>query len=355
MDSVDEKLLHLLVSSVKDYSIVLIDINGHVLSWNQGAEHIKGYKAHEVIGRHISMFYKQDDTERLKLRHNLNEALKNGKYESEGWRVRKDGSVFWANVVITTLYNDAGHLIGFAKVTRDITTKKLAEDKAAELNARLEQQVKANSEKIIANELRFRELLENSYDGYSLFNKDMKVIYRSRSSERINGWTYTDRGAENIMAILHPDDVPIMQEGLPRLFDHPEEPVHFTVRILHKLGHYVWVQGVFTNMLADKHIGAIICNFRDITEQKKIEDEREKTTAALLQRNKDLEQFAYMVSHNLRVPVANIAGLANILHDDEPEEAERKYALDALARSISQLDNVIIDMNNILQNKACNG
>jgi PAS domain S-box-containing protein len=349
MDSVDEKLLHLLVSSVKDYSIVLIDINGHVMSWNQGAEHIKGYQAHEVIGRHISMFYKQDDTERLQLRNNLNEALRNGKYESEGWRVRKDGSVFWANVVFTTLYNDAGHLIGFAKVTRDITVQKLAEEKAAELNARLERQVKANIDKVIANEVRFRELIENSYDGYSLFNKDMEVIYRSRSSERINGWTYTDRGAENIMAILHPDDVLLMKHGLPQLLNHPEKPVLFTVRIRHKMGHYVWVQGVFTNMLADKHIGAIICNFRDITEQKKVEEEREKMTADLLQRNQDLEQFAYMVSHNLRAPVANIAGLSNILQDDEEEEAEKKHALHALARSVNHLDQVIIDMNNVLQ------
>ncbi|MBD1383889.1 PAS domain-containing sensor histidine kinase [Mucilaginibacter rigui] len=349
MKSVDEKLFHLLVSSVKDYSIVLIDPNGHVLSWNEGAEHIKGYKAHEVIGRHISIFYKQDDNERLQLRHNLNQALKNGMYESEGWRVRKDGSVFWANVVFTTLYNDAGHLIGFAKVTRDITGQKLNEQKAADENARLERQLKANTDKIIANEVRFRELIEHSYDGYSLFNRDMKTIYRSRSSERINGWTYTDREAENIMAILHPDDVPLMQKGLPELLEHPEKTILFTVRIRHKLGHYIWVQGIFTNMLADKHIGAIICNFRDITEQKKAEEEREKMTADLLRRNQDLEQFAYMVSHNLRAPVANIAGLNTLLQDNEPDAAEHEHTLQALARSVNHLDQVIIDMNNILQ------
>jgi PAS domain S-box-containing protein len=349
MNSVDEKLFHLLVSSVKDYSIVLIDTNGHVMSWNEGAENIKGYKADEVIGRHISMFYKQDDNERLKLRHNLNQALKNGKYESEGWRVRKDGSVFWANVVVTTLYNDAGHLIGFAKVTRDITHQKQNEQKAANDNARLEREVKANTERLIANEVRFRELIEHSYDGYSLFNREMRTIYRSRSSERINGWTYTDREAENIMAILHPDDVPLMQKGLPGLMNEPEKPVHFTVRIRHKLGHYVWVQGVFTNMLADEHIGAIICNFREITEQKKAEEERDKMTADLLQRNQDLELFAYMVSHNLRAPVANIAGLTGILHDNEPDAAEFKHTLQALDRSVNQLDQVVIDLNNILQ------
>jgi PAS domain S-box-containing protein len=349
MKSVDEKLFHLLVSSVKDYSIVLIDTNGHVLSWNEGAEHIKGYKAHEVIGRHISMFYKQDDNERLQLRHNLNQALKNGKYECEGWRLRKDGSVFFANVVFTTLYNDAGHLIGFAKATRDITGQKQTEQKAADDNARLEQQLKVNTDKIIANEVRFRELIEHSYDGYSLFSKDMRVIYRSRSSERINGWTYTDREAENIMAILHPEDAELMKKGLPGLFNHPEIPVLFTVRIKHKKGHYIWVEGVFTNMLADKHIGAIICNFRDVTEQKKAEEERQKMTADLLQRNRDLEQFAYMVSHNLRAPVANITGLTGILQDSEPNATEFKHTLQALDRSVNQLDQVIIDMNDVLQ------
>ncbi|MFD0765113.1 PAS domain S-box protein [Mucilaginibacter lutimaris] len=349
MKSVDEKLFHLLVSSVKDYSIVLIDINGEVLSWNAGAENIKGYKSEEIIGKNISIFYKQDDNERLQLRHNLNQALKNGKYECEGWRVRKDGSVFWANVVFTTLYNDAGHLIGFAKVTRDITGQKQNEQIAAANKANLEREVKAKSEKIIANELRFRELIENSYDGYSLFNAEMKVIYRSRSSERINGWTYTDREAENIMAILHPDDVPLMQQGLPGLLNNPEIPVHFTVRVRHKQGHYVWVQGVFTNMLADKHIGAIICNFRDVTRQKMIEDEREKMTATLLQRNKDLEEFAYMVSHNLRAPVANIAGLIGILNNSEFDTTDYIHSLQALDQSVTNLDNVIKKMNDILQ------
>lgn len=349
MNSVDEKLFHLLVSSVKDHSIVLIDINGHVLSWNQGAENIKGYKAEEVVGRHISIFYKKDDSERLQLRHNLNEALKNGKYESEGWRVRKDGSVFWANVVFTTLYNDMGRLIGFAKITRDITDQKIIEQQAADNNARLQQQVRAKNDKIIANEIRFRELIEHSYDGYSLFNCEMKVIYRSKSSERINGWTYTDREAENIMAILHPDDVPLMQQGLPGLMRNPEIPVHFTVRIKHKQGHYVWVQGVFTNMLADEHIGAIICNFRDVTQQKIAEEQREKMTADLVKRNQDLEQFAYMVSHNLRAPVANIAGLINVLKESEPTATDYQHSLHALNLSINNLDNVIRNMNDVLQ------
>jgi PAS domain S-box-containing protein len=83
----------------------MIDPNGMIMSWNQGAQHIKGYEESEVLGKHISLFYTSEDNENNVPRHNLNQALKNGSYECEGWRVRKNGDRFWANVVFTTIYN----------------------------------------------------------------------------------------------------------------------------------------------------------------------------------------------------------------------------------------------------------
>ncbi|MFD0793547.1 PAS domain S-box protein [Mucilaginibacter litoreus] len=349
MSSVDEKLFNLLVSSVKDYAIFMVDINGYILSWNQGAENIKGYKADEVIGRHLSIFYQPNDNERLQLRHNLNQALKNGTYKCEGWRVRKDGTAFWASVVFTTIYNEAGLLTGFAKVTRDITLQKEQEIKSAQLNAELEKRVKENTSKIIANEVRFRHLIENSYDGYTLFDENLKVVYRSRSSERINGWTYTDREAEDIWNILHPDDIAMMRMQLPQLLSSYGKPFIAVCRVKHKEGHYIWLECVFTNMLNDEHIRGVICNFRDITSQKEVEAEREKITSDLVQRNQDLEQFAYMISHNLRAPVANILGLTQILDYTGTQEEDTRPALQALTQSVKHLDQVIIDMNNILQ------
>jgi PAS domain S-box-containing protein len=347
--SVDERLFRLLVASVKDYAIFLIDPNGYILSWNEGAQNIKGYRAEEVIGKHISMFYLKDETERKQLRENLNQALKKGVYESEGWRVKKNGTIFWAHMVLTTLYNDQGHLIGFAKVTRDITERKEAEDRKARINVELEKRVKENTEQIIANELRFRKLIENSYEGISLLDKDLKTFYRSPSSERINGWGYDDRSESNAMDIVHPDDLPLVSEQFKELLQKTAQNFVITCRIKHKQGHYIWVECVFNNMLHDANINAIVCNLRDITEQRNAQLERDKITTDLVQRNKDLEQFAYIVSHNLRVPVANITGLTELLKDEDVNDDDRKKTLKALAASVKNLDEVLLDLNHILQ------
>lgn len=347
--SVDERLFRLLVANVKDYAIFLIDLNGYILSWNEGAARIKGYDASEVIGQHISLFYLKDDAERKRLRDNLNQALKHGVYESEGWRVRKDGTIFWANMVLTTLYNDEGHLIGFAKVTRDVTERKEAEEQSAQINMELEKRVQENTNKIIANELKFRKLIENSYGGISLLNKDLKVFYRSPSSERINGWRDYDRSTGTALEIIHPDDLPLVKEQFDQLLVKPAQNFLITCRIQHKQGHYIWTECVFNNMLHDANINAIVCNFKDITNQVNAQIERDKITADLIKRNKDLEQFAYIISHNLRAPVANITGLSALLHDEDTDEHDRKKTMKALAASVSNLDEVIIDLNQILQ------
>lgn len=118
---------HLFVQSVRDYAIFMLDTEGRVSSWNVGAERIKGYKSAEIIGRHFSCLYPEEDVRSGKPQRMLDEAAKNGRVEDEDWRVRKDGTRFWADVVITALRDDAGHLLGFGKVTRDLTERKRAE------------------------------------------------------------------------------------------------------------------------------------------------------------------------------------------------------------------------------------
>jgi PAS domain S-box-containing protein len=117
-----------MVSSVKDYAIFMLDPVGNVVSWNEGAQRIKGYTQDEIIGKHISVFYPKEDVEAGKVEMELNIAAKKGRFEDEGWRVRKDGSRVWANVIITSLFDDGGKLRGFSKVTRDITERKQAEE-----------------------------------------------------------------------------------------------------------------------------------------------------------------------------------------------------------------------------------
>ncbi|MES2378883.1 MAG: PAS domain S-box protein [Bacteroidota bacterium] len=271
--SFDEKLFGLLVASISDYAIFMIDPNGYIMSWNQGAQNIKGYTEEEVIGQHISIFYTPGDNKRREPSHNLSEALKKGTHECEGWRVKKDGSVFWANVVFTTIYNEHGHLAGFAKITRDITERKQEEDKKEEANIILERRVAENTEKIIANELRFRKLIENSNDGISLFNDKLEVIYRSNSAERIIGWTNEERIGHEVDDIIHPDDRLKVKELFAEVLHNPGMPVASTYRSKRKQGNYIWIEATYTNWLHDENIRAIVCNFKDITQRILAEDE----------------------------------------------------------------------------------
>jgi PAS domain S-box-containing protein len=118
----------LMVENVADYAILMLDQEGRVVSWNAGAQRIKGYCAEEILGQHFSQFYPREDVERGKPQHELEVAAAEGRLVNEGWRVRKDGSTFWANVVITALRDESGSLRGFGKVTRDMTESKLAQE-----------------------------------------------------------------------------------------------------------------------------------------------------------------------------------------------------------------------------------
>ena len=122
-----EESFRLLVESVQDYAIFKLDPGGHVTTWNVGAQRIKGYAAEDIVGQHFSRFYPPEDVLGGKCERELAGAARDGRFEDEGWRVRKDGSRFWANVVITALRDGSGRLVGFAKVTRDLTERRRAE------------------------------------------------------------------------------------------------------------------------------------------------------------------------------------------------------------------------------------
>ena len=163
----DERF-RLLVESVRDYAIFILDIGGHVRTWNAGAERIKGYTAQQIIGQHFSRFYPPDVAATGKCDFELEVAAREGRFEEEGWRLRRDGSRFWANVVITALRNTQGELVGFAKVTRDLTARRQAEEQAQ----------------------RFQLLVESVKD-YAIFILDPggHVSTWNSGAERIKGYT----------------------------------------------------------------------------------------------------------------------------------------------------------------------
>ena len=121
-------MLPLLVENLKEYAIILLDPQGHVLTWNTAAERLKGSTAEEIIGQHFSRFYPPEDVNRGKTEMELKNAAQDGRFEDEGWRVRKDGSRYWANVIITALRDSRGELIGFGKITRDLSERRQAEE-----------------------------------------------------------------------------------------------------------------------------------------------------------------------------------------------------------------------------------
>ena len=123
-----EQRFRLLVEGVRDYAIYMLDTDGNIVSWNSGAERIKGYRAEEIIGKHFSTFYTQEDIDCNKPAHELAVAAQENRFEDEGWRIRKDGSRLWANVIITPLRGEDGKLLGFSKITRDLTDRRRAEE-----------------------------------------------------------------------------------------------------------------------------------------------------------------------------------------------------------------------------------
>ncbi len=168
-----EERFRLLVDSVQDYAIFMLSPDGHIASWNKGAERIKGYKAEEVIGKHFSCFYPPEDIAKGTPAKELLTATEQGHIENEGWRVRKDGRQFWANVVITGLFDNNGCLQGFAKVTRDMTERKLHEEILQNKNSELQKAVETK-DNFLANMSHELRTPLNGIIGFAEFLADGK-------------------------------------------------------------------------------------------------------------------------------------------------------------------------------------
>lgn len=173
----------LLVDTVKDYAIFLLDRDGNVMTWNQGAERIKGYAAHEIVGQHFSRFYPREAIESKWPDRELEIAAKEGRYSDEGLRVRKDGTTFWANVVITALRDDAGNLQGFSKVTRDLTERRELEERSRDLNKELRTRITQLIESQRLVELRTFELQKLSGELLHVQDEERRRISRTLHDE----------------------------------------------------------------------------------------------------------------------------------------------------------------------------
>ncbi|AKD58532.1 histidine kinase [Spirosoma radiotolerans] len=302
-----EDRYRLMVEGVRDYAIFMLDPEGYILTWNEGAKRIKGYAASEIIGKHFTTFYTAQDLADEKPVRELAIAIQTGKYEEEGWRVKKNGSVFWANVVITALFNDQNQHIGFSKVTRDLTERR------------------QTHEALRQSEEQYRSLVEQVSD-YGIFMMDEKgrVINWNEGAKRINGYL----AAEIIgkyFSIFYPQEAILNGKPAHELTVALEtgkyEEEGWRVR---KDGSLFWASIVITAIYNSEgvHIGFSKVT-RDLTERKQAEqslresyDRYRLLTVELQRSNEDLQRFAHVASHDLKEPARKIKLFSNRLQDE---------------------------------------
>jgi PAS domain S-box-containing protein len=197
--SENERIFGLLIGGIKDYAILMLDPAGLIKSWNLGAQAIKGYRADEVIGQPMSIFYTPEELERNEPAHNLHMAEKDGSYHSEGWRVRKDGSRFWAEILFTALYDSERRLQGFAKITRDMSEQKKANDM-----------------------IRYQaQLMEDVSDAIISTDQEFRTVSWNKAAEKLYGYSLTEAVGQDLANLLRsPTDPSIRHAVRKHLREH---------------------------------------------------------------------------------------------------------------------------------------
>ena len=319
-----EESVRLLLGSVLDYAIFILDPDGRVASWNAGAERLKGYREEEILGESFSRFYLREDAERGRPQHNLEVASAEGRFEEEGWRVRKDGSSFWANVVITAVRDQAGKLVGFAKITRDLTERQLATEKIKASEARLQAFMNHSPSLMFIKNLEGRYLHVNDRFTRAFGVERKDIIFRTDSEifapELAAQFRANDAKALSVPAGIEVEEVARYGDGL----------LHTS--IVHK----------FPMLDGNGQVTALGAIATDITERKRLEEAlRQKniqlnsaieTEIALRERQEHLKVIA---THDALTGVANRALL----------QQRGEHAIAVSRRSDRELAVLFIDLD----------
>ncbi|MCQ8876282.1 PAS domain S-box protein [Mesorhizobium sp. LMG17149] len=314
VDKADEDRYRVLVEAVTDYAIYMLDRSGTVTSWNAGAERFKGYSAGEIIGQHFSCFYTQEDREAGLPSRTLETAARNGKFETEGWRVRRDGSRFWAHVVVDPIFDPSGKLTGFAKVTRDLTERKKAEDE------------------IRRGQEQFQRLVQGVTD-YAIYMLDPEGVITSWNSgaERIKGYSADEIVGKHFSQFYTPED---RERGTPQSaleIAAREGRVEREGWRIRKDGTAFWSHVVID---AIRHEDGELLGFakvtRDITERKKAQESLDQAREALFQSQKmdAIGKLTGGVAHDFNNLLMAVLGSLELLRKRLPDDPQLLRLLD---------------------------
>ena len=320
---VDPKLFQLMADSVLDYAIFLLDPQGYILTWNPGAQRAKQYTAEEIIGRHFSIFYTAADIERKWPTLELQRATMEGRFEDEGWRVRKDGTRFWASVVITALRGEGGKLLAFSKITRDLSQRREQE------------------EKLQRSEERFRLLIEGVQD-YAIYmlNPEGMVTSWNAGARRIKGYEAAEVLGKHFSRFYGADDIaagkPWAELAMAREHGRAEDE-GWRVR---KDGSRFWARVVVTALRdADGRLYGFAKVTQDMTQQ--------RHAAALEEATRHVHDFIAVLAHELRNPLAPIRNAAQLLQGAPPGGEDFEVARRAIDRQSAQLSRIVDDLLDI--------
>ena len=349
----DARRLQLLIDAIVDYAIYMIDVDGTVRSWNSGAERLKGYSADEIIGKSFSSFYSPEDRAKGLPQTALRIAAETGRFSSEGWRVRKDGSRFWAFVVVDAIRDEQGQVIGFAKVTRDITERQQAHNE------------------LLESERRYRRLIEAVVD-YAIFQLDPagNVTTWNPGAQRIKGYDPDEIIGQHFSRFYTPEDI---QLGVPKLaLAEAAKQGRFEAEgwRMRKDGSRFWASVVIDRITdeAGELVGFAKVT-RDVTERKQAQDELQRVQQQLAASQKleavgqlsggiahDFNNLLMIVLGNLETAERNSRGLANSQNlqralANAKRGAQRAAALTSRLLAFSRrqaLDPHPINLNNFL-------
>jgi len=330
-----EERFRLAIEQIQDYAIIMLSSDGTVMSWNAGAERTYGYTASEVMGQYVSCFYTEEDRNTEVPMELLRLARKNGYVLREGWRRRRDGSSFWGEVVLNAVTDDLGQVVGFAKVTHDLTQRR-----QSDLALR-------------QSEEQFRSAMENSAIGMALVGLDGRWLKVNPALSLILGYTEDEFLIMDFQTITYPEDLQPDLDFIDRLLKGEIQKLKMEKRYFHKDGHLIWA---LLNVTLTRDTSGepryFISQILDITERKRADEamkqalEHEKELVREAQAGERAKsEFLAVMSHEVRSPMNGILGFAEMLaqNTELPEDSrdQAQTIVDSGASLLRILDDIL--------------